>query len=128
MHVLAKGGKLKTRILVVDDDKSIADSLCTILKSAGYQAIAKYSGEDALAAFDLFASDLVIADVVMPGMSGIELCTQLRDRCQTCMVLLSGNVMPEELLNQGRANLLDAVTSDRCSRSRLGLRGEREPF
>ncbi|HKD80448.1 MAG TPA: response regulator [Candidatus Angelobacter sp.] len=100
---------MKTRILVVDDDKSIADSLCTILKSAGYQAISRYSGEDALAAFNVFQPDVVIADVVMPGMSGIELCTQLRDRCHTSMVLLSGNVMTEELLNEGRTKLRDDI-------------------
>lgn len=94
------------RILVVDDDRRIADSLCTILKSAGHDAVCAYVASDALEQLPDFQPDLIIADVVMPGMSGIELAVELlRRKPHIPIILLSGNAGTEELLKQSGIEL-----------------------
>lgn len=101
---------MKTQVLVVDDNRDIADTLCVILKSAGYECLATYSGEEAAGSLVFAKPDLVIADVVMPGMSGIELCIQLHATNPSLpVILLSGNAATEELLQHGRAHMGDAV-------------------
>ena len=60
------------RILVIDAEKRIADTLALILRSSGYVAEVAYDGPSALAACSEYHPDLVISDVVMPGMSGID--------------------------------------------------------
>lgn len=89
------------RILVVDDDRHIADTLKTILESVGYDCVVSYSAADALETVELVKPVLVISDVVMPGMTGIELVLQLRARDPHLrIILLSGNAATEELLAQ----------------------------
>jgi DNA-binding NtrC family response regulator len=89
------------RILVVDDEPRIADSLAIIFQLAGYAASAVYSGEDALACMAALHPSLVIADVVMPGLDGIELAKTIRESYPNCWVLLfSGNADTQEILNK----------------------------
>jgi CheY-like chemotaxis protein len=68
------------RIFVVDDERIIADSLATILNSSGYETSAFYDAESALLACELGNPDCLITDVVMPGMSGIDLAVEIKDR------------------------------------------------
>ena len=67
-------------ILFVDDNEALARLSCDILQMHGYRAISAFSGEDALAKMDQEKSDLVVTDVRMPGISGIELANKLRER------------------------------------------------
>lgn len=91
------------RILVVDDEKCIADSLAAILRSSGYKAIALYDGQSALAECESTTPDLIISDVVMPGMTGIELAIQIKQRHANCKVLLfSGLAATADLLEEAR--------------------------
>lgn len=66
-------------ILFVDDNEALARLSCDILQMHGYRAISAFSGEDALAKMDKEKSDLVVTDVRMPGISGIELANKLRE-------------------------------------------------
>ncbi len=75
-------------VLVVDDEPVIADTLVEILNMSGYAAIAAYDGEDALETALLMPPELVIADVGLPGISGIEVATVLRTKLPECKVLL----------------------------------------
>jgi DNA-binding response OmpR family regulator len=75
-------------VLVVDDEPVIADTLVEILNKSGYAAIAAYDGEDALETALLMPPELVIADVGLPGISGIEVATVLREKLPECKVLL----------------------------------------
>jgi DNA-binding response OmpR family regulator len=75
-------------VLVVDDEPVIADSLVEILNQSGYAAIAAYDGEDALETALLMPPELVIADVGLPGISGIEVAAVLREKLPECKVLL----------------------------------------
>lgn len=76
------------RIFVVDDEKTIADTLAVILRKSGYEASAFYDAETALAQLESCSPELVISDVVMPGMSGLDMAVLIRKRHPTCKVLL----------------------------------------
>jgi len=90
---------MQRRIFVVDDESIIADTLCAILRSSGYDALAFYDAETAFAACGDQPPDFVISDVSMPGMSGVELATQLKARLPGCGVLLfSGHAGTVEVL------------------------------
>ena len=89
----------KARILVVDDEPRIADILALIFQRDGYTASAVYNGRDALARIAVDPPELVIADVVMPGLDGIELAKMIRSAHPDCRILLfSGNVDTHQLL------------------------------
>jgi CheY-like chemotaxis protein len=62
----------KRRVIVVDDERLIANTLATILNNAGYDARAVYSGEQLVELLESFQPEVLIADVVMPGMTGIQ--------------------------------------------------------
>lgn len=76
------------RILVVDDEKVIADTLVVILNLSGYEASAVYSGEDALETAIRLKPDIVLTDVVMGLMSGIVAGVMIRRLLPECRVIL----------------------------------------
>ena len=67
------------RILVVDDDEISRTILATMLQDEGHDMLEAASGEDALTVIDRGGVDLVLTDVIMPGMDGFELCRNIRD-------------------------------------------------
>ena len=91
------------RVLVIDDEKNLADTLVWILERAGFEATAAYDGESALQRLDTFQPDVVISDVIMPGINGIEVCTRIQARFPKCHILLfSGHTATNELLGEAR--------------------------
>lgn len=91
------------RIFIVDDEKIIADTLCAILHNSGYDALPFYDAASTLTACAEQHPDFVITDVSMPGMSGVELAVQLKERFPLCGVLLfSGQAGTAELLHAAR--------------------------
>ncbi len=76
------------RALVVDDEENIRLVLRTLLRKQGYEVEVRASAEEALAMVESFAPDYVIADVRMPGMSGIELTAELRRRGVSAVVIV----------------------------------------
>jgi DNA-binding response OmpR family regulator len=75
-------------VLVVDDEPTITDTLVLILQTAGFAALAANDGEDALEIVKLTPPDLLLSDVVMPGMSGIELAEEVAKLVPDCRILL----------------------------------------
>jgi CheY-like chemotaxis protein len=94
---------MKRRILVVDDERCIADTLTAIFRNAGYEAAVAYDGASALSQCESFSPDLVITDVVMPEMNGIALALSIRQRYPDCRILLfSGHAATAGLLEEAR--------------------------
>ena len=94
----------KLRVIVADDEQIIADSLTLILNRAGFEARAVYSGEAAVEVLGSFRPDLLITDVVMTGMTGVEAAMAVRTLRPDCKVLLfSGQAATADLLREARA-------------------------
>ncbi len=89
--------------LVVDDEHVIADTLVAILRMQGIAASAAYDGSSALESARIVPPDILITDVVMPGMSGIELGVAVQQEIPDCKVLLfSGQAGTAEMLERTR--------------------------
>ncbi|HWE83902.1 MAG TPA: response regulator [Terracidiphilus sp.] len=90
---------MPTKVFVVDDETVIADTLAVILNTSGYEARAFYDGESALLACEISCPNCVIGDVVMPGISGVDMALQIRHRFPACKVLLfSGQAASASIL------------------------------
>lgn len=93
------GATRRMRILVVDDEHLIADSLVEILTMFGFDASCRYSGSQAIDRANTEAFDVLITDVVMNEMTGIEAAIEICKVLPTCKVLLmSGNTRTSEML------------------------------
>jgi DNA-binding response OmpR family regulator len=94
---------MKRVVFVVDDEAVIAQTLAVILNQAGFQATAFDRPEKAIAARAELAPDLLISDVMMPGMTGVELAIHFREAQPDCKVLLfSGEAATADLLREAR--------------------------
>jgi DNA-binding NtrC family response regulator len=97
-----------SRIFIVDDEPLIASSLAAILQMEGFSARFFTSPLEALAAARLESPDLVISDVAMPDISGIDLAIQIRAQYPRCKILLfSGQATTMDLLEDARAQGYD---------------------
>ncbi len=79
---------MKPKILVVDDETSILNTLEILLRGEGFEYASSTSGRDAMERLDAFAPDLVLTDVRMPGVSGIDLLASIRERDPELPVIL----------------------------------------
>ena len=78
-----------TTILVVDDEPVIMESLAYSLRREGYNVSVTPNGIDALELFDRIQPDLVILDIMLPGMDGLEVCRRLRARSSVPIIMLT---------------------------------------
>ena len=87
------------KVLVIDDERSISDTLAKIFSANGYEARAAYTAEQAAQIVREWLPDLVIIDVVLPGMNGIEFASMLTEQYPRCrLLLLSGDTRTGDLL------------------------------
>jgi len=94
----------KKRIIIVDDDALIAESLADILTGEGFEATAVFSGQDAIDWAKRTRPDVIVSDVVMPEMNGIEVAKSIREFLPQCRVILfSGQALTNDLLAEARA-------------------------
>jgi CheY-like chemotaxis protein len=94
----------KPRVLVVDDEQVIADTLAKILDLNGFEASAVYTGMAAVESARSIEPDLIISDVIMPDMNGIEAAISIRNFLPGCKILLfSGQAATADLLETARA-------------------------
>ena len=96
---MAIGGQLtmteqdaNLRVLVVDDDMRVADSIVQILVKSGYTAVGAYSAETAMKMAEKLNPHVVISDLVMGPVSGIELAIHIREHHPDCRVLLISGI------------------------------------
>lgn len=94
----------KPRVLVADDERVIADTLAMILNNSGFQARVAYSGEKALELASEYRPDMLISDVIMGGLNGIDAAIKIRKILPSIKILLfSGQAATADLLEKARA-------------------------
>lgn len=82
------GESKKPKVLVIDDDRVVADMLAEILRLNGFSPVALYSGEEAISFAEQFKADIVLSDIRMHGMDGVEAAQTIRQRYPECRVIL----------------------------------------
>ncbi len=80
---------MTSRILVVDDDTALAEMIGIVLDTEGFETVFCADGAEALDAFRTERPDLVLLDLMLPGMDGIEICTQLRRESGVPIIMLT---------------------------------------
>lgn len=91
------------KIIVVDDEPVIADTLVNILTGEGYNAISASDGKSAIEWAMKFKPDVVVSDVIMPGLSGIDTAKAILKQLPTCRVILfSGQAASVDLVARAR--------------------------
>jgi DNA-binding response OmpR family regulator len=96
--------RVKPKVLVVDDERVIADTLAMILNQSGFDARAVYSGEKAVDMASTFTPDMLITDVIMADLNGIDAAIMIRSILPTIKILLfSGQAATADLLEKARA-------------------------
>jgi len=90
-------------ILIVDDERVIADTLSVILSRSGFSTVTAYDGTSALELARKVSPQLLISDVMMPGMTGVELAIMVTRTIPNCKILLfSGQAATADLLEKAR--------------------------
>ena len=96
--------RVKPKVLVVDDERVIADTLAMILNQSGFEARAVYSGEKAVEMASTFTPDMLITDVIMADLNGIDAAIMIRSILPKIKILLfSGQAATADLLEKARA-------------------------
>ena len=94
----------KTKVLVADYEQVIADTLVMILNQSGFDARAVYSGEKAVEVAATFKPDMLISDVIMADLTGIDAAIRMRALLPRIKILLfSGQAATADLLEKARA-------------------------
>jgi two-component system response regulator RegX3 len=78
-----------TRVLVVEDEDSFSDALSYMLRREGFEAVVATSGPEALEEFDRSGADIVLLDLMLPGLPGTEVCRALRSRSAVPIIMLT---------------------------------------
>lgn len=81
-------GDRSTKILVADDDQVLADSIGEILRRVGLLVAIEYCGTDAVSSARFFRPSVLLVDIVMPGLNGVEAAIRIRRFLPSCRVLL----------------------------------------
>ena len=78
-----------TRVLIVEDEESFADPLAYLLRKEGFEASIAGTGAAALEDFERHGADIVLLDLMLPGLSGTEVCRALRGRSNVPIIMLT---------------------------------------
>ena len=79
----------KQKILIVDDDENIAELVSLYLAKECFDTMIVHDGERALIAFDTYKPNLILLDLMLPGIDGYQVCREIRTRSNTPIIMLS---------------------------------------
>ncbi len=121
----------RSRVLVVDDDPGMLELMEVYISRQGFQVIGVPSGEDALGTLDDTQPDLVILDLVLPGMGGLDVLRQLKQALpRVPVVMVSGHGQARNIVESMRRGASDFLRKpfeleelDRVLQNVLGVRG-----
>jgi two-component system response regulator RegX3 len=108
-----------TRILIVEDEPSLSEPLAFLLRREGYDIEVAEDGRAALAAFDRAGADLVLLDLMLPGLSGTEVCRELRSRSSVPIIMLTAKDSEVDIVVGLELGADDYVTKPYSSRELL---------
>jgi CheY-like chemotaxis protein len=101
---IVRDASAKQRVLVVDDERLIAQSLRDILLRAGFDTVFALSGTEAIELAEQICPDIVISDVIMPDLDGVQTAIRIRRACPDARILLfSGQAATSDILERARA-------------------------
>lgn len=78
-----------SRILVVEDEETLAEAIAFLLSKEGFEVAVAASGTDAIAQFEKSGADLILLDLMLPGLSGTEVCRQIRTKSSVPIIMLT---------------------------------------
>ncbi len=108
-----------TRILIVEDEKSLSEPLAFLLEREGYETTIAKDGLLALVEFDRNPIDLVLLDLMLPGLSGTEVCREIRSRSQVPVIMLTAKDSEVDIVVGLELGADDYVTKPYSSRELL---------
>ena len=108
-----------TRILIVEDEPSLSDPLSFLLQREGYETEIAGDGRAALTAFDRSGADLVLLDLMLPGLPGTEVCKELRTRSSVPIIMLTAKDSEVDIVVGLELGADDYVTKPYSSRELL---------
>ena len=79
----------KQKILIVDDDENIAELISLYLTKECFETMIVYDGESALSSFETFQPNLILLDLMLPGIDGYEICKQIRNQKNIPIIMVS---------------------------------------
>lgn len=86
-------------ILIVEDNKELADLLCDFLRAENYTVSVANSGEKALSLYEKYGARLIVLDIMLPGMNGFAVCSEIRRQSNTPVLIVSARTEKEDQLN-----------------------------
>lgn len=98
------------KVLVIDDDADLIELLRRIFARTGAQVLGACDGQEGLRQFYLHRPDLVVLDIMMPGMDGMEVCRSLRQRSDVPILILTAMAAPQEVIHALEGGADDYVT------------------
>ena len=78
-----------TKILIIEDEVSFSEAITFLLKKEGFEVVVANNGQDGLNAFDKQGADLILLDLMLPGVSGTEVCRQIRLKSTVPIIMLT---------------------------------------
>jgi two-component system, OmpR family, response regulator RegX3 len=108
-----------TRILIVEDELSLSEPLSFLLRREGYETEIAADGREAIAAFDRAGADLVLLDLMLPGLSGTEVCREIRGRSSVPIIMLTAKDSEVDIVVGLELGADDYVTKPYSSRELL---------
>jgi len=121
-----------TKILVVEDEDSFSDALAFLLQKEGFETVVADTGPKAIVEFEKGGADLILLDLMLPGLSGTEVCRQIRTRSQVPIIMLTAKDTEVDKVVGLELGADDYVTKPYSSREliarvRAVLRRQEEP-
>lgn len=101
---------MKETILVVDDDDALSEMVGIVLAQEGYETVFCDAGDRAFDAFISYHPDLILLDFMLPGMDGIEVCTQIRRESEVPIIMLTAKGDTEDVVKGLEAGADDYMT------------------
>src|SRR5262245_36223736 len=107
---MTRGGRTKRRVLVVEDDAALRHGLTRLLEGAGYDVSAAKDGVEALEEVERFRPELMLLDVGLPRLNGLEVLERLSSQPQPPLVIvMTADDTPETLLQAVRGHAFDYI-------------------